>query len=406
MSEVTVGGDTPVAGNAAEGGAPPVTRNADLSYGVTQNANEFRNFGSDGNAITSTAKASLVSVVITQEINTPAMCQLVFDVNERWGARDYDQFVPGAKLEMLSQVAREAALVPMYVSGMRIGANGGRMTLTVTGFDKLHFMRFGTRTKPFVKQGGEGMTDEEIFAELASSIDGLGFSSDGLNTALNPYVVQDNESDYDFLMRRCRESNYECSIKVDGDEETLFVRGNVFPPIPGKPSTPRPNELALVLKRDIQELTLEMRVPTVGSAVRSWGYDVSSGVWVTGYCDENASTDETRETQQGRTTGFQTAEGKFPSSVTILRRPDLTDSASLDFVAGAERTRLQDLFVKGDATLRTINYQASAGVDVALTGMNVLFDGDYCITKSTHHFDGKGNHTVLALRRSGICLPT
>lgn len=397
----------PVAHNAAQGVAPEKTSGRQLTYGVARNANEFRNIDRNGEVITSTAKAALASMVITQEINTPTMCQLVFDVNEHWGKEDYDQFVPGSRLKMMSQAALEASLVPMYVSGMKLEAKDGRMTLTVTGFDKLHFLRLGAYTKSFIKTGGDGMTDEEIFTELVSSIRSLGLSVNGLNTVPNPYVLQDNESNYDFLMRRCRESNYECWIEAKKSIERLVVRGNVFPPPGQQSSGPRPIGPKLALKRDIEKLTLEMRVPTVGSSVKSLGYDVSAGEWTTGYCDQSASTDETRETRPGRRTGFQAAgAAQFPPSPTTLRRPDLTTSASLDFVAGAERTRLQELFVKGDVTLRFVNYEASAGVNVDIAGTNAQFDGQYCVTKSTHNFDGKNNYTVLELRRSGICLPT
>lgn len=405
MSDLS-GGEIPVAHNTVEGSKPsstPTTPSApslhsEAPFGVALNANEFRRITSNGTDLTNTAKSTLMSVLLVQEINVPTMCQMVFDVDAHWGERDFDQFEPGAKLTMPQTLSGHASLVPLYACGLKLDATPTETTLTVTAFDAMHLLRIGAYTRSFVGEDGKGLTDERIFEELAASVQRLGFSSVGLNGQANGYVLQDNETSYDFLMRRCREANYECMIRVDGEQEELFVRGTIAPSNT-ELATPRPKGPTLLFKQDIEHIALDMRLPVLGSAVTTWGYDVSSGRAVMGHSHENASSDETGESS----TGFQLANAEpLPASPMTVRRPDLANSGSLDFIAKAERAYRQAAFIAGEATLRTIDFKAAAGVSVGIKGVNAQFDGRYCVVKSTHRFDKSSNHTVLTLRRSGL----
>ena len=104
---------------------------------------------------------------------------------------------------------------------------------------------------------------------------------------------------------------------------------------------------------------------------------------------------------KGEQTAFEAAKPFGPSPVT-LRRPDLNDEVTLDFVARSERERLQDTFIDGVATLRQLNFKASPGVTIALEGLNGSFDGLYYVVKSTHRVDRNRNFTILNLTRSGM----
>ncbi len=397
MSDLLGGGSTiPTAHNAAEGGATLARPGGSgLSHGVARNANELRNVTVDEQHVTPTASAAQVSAVFVQEINMPAMCQVVYAVDEHWTERDFKQFKFGGKLEFsdlaLGGTAQGAALPVTYISGMTFEArpeSGGTSLLTVVAFDKLHWLRFGAHTTPFVNQ-----TDKQIFESVVSLVEGVTLSAVDMPDNAYPYVLQDNETDYDFLMRRCEEGNYECMVKTEKNIEKLIVR----PSIQGK----SPGELALVYRQDIEAISLDLRVPTVGSPVTSWGYDVTTGKMgeeLKGYCDK----DDYRNPMTGRTAGFQASQS-FASTVPMtVRRPDLRDPGALNYAAQAARTLRQNVFLEGTATLRDINLQTTAGVNVALTGVNAFVDGWYYIVKSTHERDRQGDRTVLGLRRSGI----
>ncbi|WP_206952575.1 phage late control D family protein [Trinickia acidisoli] len=383
MSESIGGSDTPTAHNAAEGAGASKTRDSGSTYGVARNANELRNLTCDGNAIAGVAKAAVASIVVVQEINVPAMCQIVFDIGERWAQEDFDKFKPGAKLELPSEGAKDALLAPMYVSGMTLDASAGRVMLTVTAFDKMHFLRFGAYTTPFAKK-----SDAAIFEWVANSVTGLTLSVSELRAEPYPYVLQDNETRYDFLLRRCKQANYECMIETQGGKEMLIVRSN---------HQGGSTFMTLAYKKDVEAINLDMRVPTLGSTVTSLGYNVSSGETDAGSC----SSDSRRDKAMGNQTGFDVA-SPFGSSPITLRRPDLNDASSLDYVSAAERAHHQHAFIEGTATLRGVNLQARAGINIRLVGTSTSFDGPYYVVKSTHRFDRNNDVTALDLKRSAM----
>lgn len=399
MSDLLGGGDIPAVQNASQGGAGSLALDdgAQQTFGVVRNANRFWNVTSDGAAITDAVKASWVSTVITQEINVPTLCQMIFGLTERWAKTDYLKFKPGAKLEILGDKVTKASLVPMYVSGMTLDASDGRLMLTVTAFDRLHFLRFGTDTRAF-----ENKTDGDIFDELLQSsraeLTLAATVQAELPADVFPYVLQDNETRYDFLVRRCRQADYECLVITEGGGEKLAIRksqqGGTVALVDAKP-------LTLVYKKDVEAMSLDMRVPTLGECVTAYGYDVSGKVLGGPATTANADVDSDLDRQMGTTTGFEAAL-PFPLSNMMVRRPDLMDLSSLGLVAGAEREHHQHAFIEGSVTLRQANLAAKAGVNVMIQGTGTDFDGRYYIVKSMHCADKNGDKTELVVKRSAM----
>ncbi len=157
----------------------------------------------------------------------------------------------------------------------------------------------------------------------------------------------------------------------------------------------------MVYRQDIAAISLDLRVPTVGSPVTAWGYDVTTGKMgdeLKGYCDK----DEDWNEMNGQTAGFQ-ASRPFAATVPMrLRRPELNDGDTLNYAAQAARTLRQNVFLEGTATLRDVNLQATAGFNVNIKGVNAFVDGWYYIFRSTHERDRQGDRTILGLRRGGI----
>lgn len=399
MSDLIGRSDIPVIHNASEGGGGSLALDdgATQKFGVLQNANRFWNISSDGAAVTNVVKASWVSTVITQEINVPTMCQMMFVLNERWAKTDYLKFKPGAKLEILGDELAKASLAPVYVSGMSLDASDGRLMLTVTAFDRMHFLRFGTATRAF-----ENKTDAAIFSDLLeNSKSGLTLAAtvqEELPQDIYSYVLQDNETRYDFLVRRCRQANYECMVSAVMGVEKLVVRksqqGGSVAMVSEKP-------LTLVYKKEIDAMNLDMRVPTLGSWVTSYGYDVTKNVLGGPSTQGVAYMDSELDEKMGTQTGFLAA-APFPLSTMYLRRPDLADASSLDMVAEAEREHRQHAFIEGAATLRHVNLNAKAGANVMIQGTGTDFDGQYYIVKSTHQADRNGDKSELVMRRSAM----
>lgn len=385
------GGEKPTAHNAAEGGAAPKSGDGGKqTYGVARNANEFRDITSNGEKITAVASSTFVSTVIVQEINAPAMCQVVFELDTNWTDDDYKQFAPGSRLEIPDDAVQDEQLPPMYVSGLTFDGSTGsgmRTTLTVTAFDKMHFLRFGEYSKSFVDQ-----SDEDIFKWLVATV-GMKFYAMGYVSKLKyPFFLADNETRYDLLLKICRQGDYECMVKSDGlaeKKETLvagkrnYTNGAIDPP--------------LFYNYDIETVNLDMRAPTLGTTVTVRGYDISKGKPLSKADSSGSSLSE----MKGKQAAFVAAQ-PFGESPVTLKRPDINAEDTLDHTAIAQRQRLQDTFIEGTVTLRQINLGASPGENIVLTGINSRFDGLYHVVKSTHRIDRNRNFTILNVTRSGM----
>jgi hypothetical protein len=382
------GGGKPTAHNAAEGGAAPKSAKGvgEQTYGLARNTNEFRDLKSNGEKITAVASSTFVSAVVVQEINAPAMCQVVFQLDTNWTDNDYKQFAPGSRLDIPDKLVQDEELPPMYVSGLTLDGSTGsgmRSTLTVTAFDKMHFLRFGEYSKSFVEQ-----SDKDIFEWLANTV-GMKFYAMGYVSAVTyPFFLMDNETRYDLLLKICRQEYYECMVKLDHDKETLFVNKRSYANSALDPP--------LFYNYDIEAINLDMRVPTLGKSVTAWGYDILNGKPISADEDKDFSYE-----MRGKQTAFKASE-PFGDSPMLLKRPDMSSEDMLRPIAEAQRQRLQDTFIEGTVTLRQINLEASPGVNVALTGINSRFDGLYHVVKSTHRIDRNRNFTILNVTRSGM----
>jgi phage protein D len=383
MSDLLGGNETPVAHNGAQGGGGSLRADGiESSVGVALNANLLSNITSDGTKVADAVKAAWISTLVVQELNVPTMCQMMFSIGERWKTTDSKKFKPGAKIEIKGDEYTDALPAPVYVSGMMLEGGASRLMLTVTAFDRLSFLRFGAKTQSFVE-----MDDQEIFQKLLSDPQsGLTLVASGLKMDRYPFVLQDNETRYDFLVRRCRQANYECM--VEGEGEILTVR----PCAQGASDTP----LSLGYHIDVGEMNLDMRLPTLGSKVTSYGYDISTGSVVQGSLSPGTPAEG-----PSAKPGFDLA-GSFGPSPMTLRRPDLCDMSSLDAVAKAEHEYRQNALIEGEVKLRTVNLKAKAGINVKLQGTDTDFDGVYYVTKSTHRVDRSGARTTLAVKRSGM----
>jgi hypothetical protein len=385
------GGGKPAARNAAEGGAAPASDDGGLqTYGAVRSANEFRNITSDREKITPVASSGFVSAVVVQEINAPAMCQVVFNVEANWADKDFEQFAPGRRLDIPDDAVQDEQLPPMYVSGLTLDGSTGtgmRSTLTVTAFDKMHFLRFGEYSKSFADQ-----SDKDIFEWLVKTV-GMKFYAMGyVSTLKYPFFLADNETRYDLLLKICRQGDYECVVKLDGiaeKKETLVVGKRNY--------TNSALDPPLFYNYDIEAINLDMRVPTLGETVTVRGYDISRGEPLS-KLESNGSS---LSVMKGKQTAFSGAQ-PFGESPVTLKRPDMNSEDTLDNIATAQRQRLQDTFIEGTVTLRQINLEACPGVNVDLRGINSRFDGLYHVVKSTHRIDRNRNFTILNVTRSGM----
>ena len=324
-------------------------------------------------------------VRVVQEIGVPTMFEFMLPVqtmDNPWGQMTLKRLKPGYDVKV---GLGRGVPTPMVTGSITTlwpeldTRQRAKSKLTVVGFDRLDRLRFGTQTRTFARQ-----TDHSIVMEIARDA-GLSVRTEGRPGKPHEYLLQNNESDYDFLCRRCAERNYE--MLMDGT--TLVFR----PAAEGVDSG-----TSLLYYKDFYRASLRLSVPRLGSSVTALGYDLRSGEVFKG----NVLASNARLRMGGKQTGYEIAAGVLPPSQVALPRPDLTVLDAAQDFAQAQYARGINRFIEGTVSVCPGNALLTAGINVELTGFEGPFDGLYYIVKSVHVYEQGEYETELHVRRSGI----
>ncbi len=325
--------------------------------------------------------ANIHDVQVTNEVNVPGMFNFTLNIvasNGTWEGVDLDVFKPGDEIIIFMGLNSLHQLISGDITAVEPTFSTRSSSAVIRGFDRMYRLKFGKQSKTY-----ENLSDNAIVSQVARSCS-LTVQTPGNPPLVNPHVLQSNMSNYQFVLKRCEQLNYELVM----DDTTLVFRPSAEGNSPLK---------TLQFPRDMDEVNLNMKLPTQGDEVTATGYDVSTNKVLTAV----ASSSTPQETMGGTETGYQAADD-FPSSKILVECPDISDPQALQAVAKARyQTNLQ-AFIEGSMNLVGDN-QLVAGVNIKLTGLSSRYNGIYYITSSTHSYDDStGYKTSLKVRRTGI----
>jgi uncharacterized protein len=324
--------------------------------------------------------AAIHDVQVVKQLNVPSMFSFTLSAqSERgaWQGVDLDTFKPGDEISVFLGLDSPQELVTGNVTAIE-PSFAEYSTVTIRGFDRMFRLRFGSHTRTFLD-----LPENEMVSQVARSA-GLEVQPMGSPGTVNDYVMQNNQTNYAFLLQRCQLLNHE-----------LLMKGTtlVFRPAAEGGSPVR----TLNYPRDLQRVALNLKVPTQGEQVTVTGYDIETNQ----YISVASSGGTPADLMGGRVTGYQEA-ADFPSSAIALERPDLNTAEALQEVAEAQYQRNLSSFIEGNASIQG-DPQLIAGINIKLTGVSERFNGLYYITEATHRYDDdKGYQTDIKLRRTGV----
>jgi phage protein D len=323
---------------------------------------------------------SVETVTVEDEINLPCMFCIQINMvdigNGKWRGIDLKTFKPGDKISISLGLDNAENLVSGEITSL--GLNLGKHSiLEIRGYDMLHRLRMGTKNKVFTKK-----KDSEIAAEIAKQ-HGLTPQVDETKTVY-PYVFQNNQSDYDFLLKRAAALDYE--IYAD-DKKFFFVksRASKAPELPD-----------MTFKKDFEELSLEMKVLTRGSNVTVRGWNVKEKKEIEASAKKG---DETTK-MGGKESGFELS-SKIEESPIAISGENLIDMSEAKNTAIAVYNSLLKEFIYGEGKCWG-NALLKAGKSVKLLGMDERFSGSYYIVSTIQHIDSKGYTTTFKVKRTGV----
>lgn len=261
-------------------------------------------------------------------------------------------------------------------------------TVTIVGHSRLHWLRGATKTKTFLN-----VTDSDIAQQIAGGA-GLQAQVDATSTK-HPFVMQVNQTDFDFLLERARRIRYE--VLVEG--KTLLFRK----PADGKPKTYtliwadpaaaiKPEDDKLPLTRF--ELTLDATAPA--TAVKVLGQNPSTRDPIAG----NGKAGD--EADSSGTSGAAIAKKAFTKArdATVVDLPVASQAEADEIAKALFNERVLQLVTGRGACIGMPKIRA--GEVVELGGLGRRYSGAYFVTQSTHRMDASGYQTTFTVRRGAV----
>jgi len=315
---------------------------------------------------------NLTEARVETAIGRPASCTLRF-ADPKY--ETFGSFAIGAEIEVAAgPQGRTRTIFKGEVTAVEADydAAPAESSLVVRAHDKLHRLHLGRKTRSFLN-----MKDSDLVAVLAAE---LSLSASAESTAtVHPYLLQNNETGFEFLTRRARRLGME--ILADGGALKLRKR----------PQGSAGVELTLGtnLVRFRARMDIRHGPSATVTEVAARGWDRLRKSAIVGVATTSAHAPAIAAAK-GATAGA--AFGR--SKVALLT--DASSQAEASALATAEMDRLAASFVTADAVAFG-DPAISAGVTASIGGVGTKLSGTYYVAAATHVWKEGGYTTELGL---------
>jgi phage protein D len=355
------------AGRRAPGGVMPRAELPDLTVRV------------NGASLPPAAQSDLRSVIVQEDLQALSMFTLELrnwdDQTQRISWSDSPLFAVGNEVEIWLgyvgdlhkvMVAEITSLEPAFTTE-------DPPLLMVRGYDHRHRLARGRKTRTFAQ-----MKDSAIAGQIAREA-GLRAQVDDTKVT-QAYVIQSNQSDWEFLQRRASLIGYEIFVR----QKVLYFRS---------PASAAPAASRLTLGQDIEEFTPRLSTLNQADVVTVRGWDVKQKQPVVGAMRAGPG-------PGGRVTGPAAARRAFGSaSVAVLGQAASTKAAA-DPIAQGQFATMALSYVEGDVVAQG-QPRLQAGTVVDIAGAGQTFSGAYYVTSVTHTVTSDhGYQTAFTVERN------
>ena len=333
----------------------------------------------NGSALPLAAEADLRSVTVQEDLQVLSMFTLELhnwdEERLRVSWSDSPLFAIGNEVEIWLgyvgdihkvMLAEITSLEPMFTAGQP-------PLLTVRGYDHRHRLARGRKTRTFAQ-----MKDSAIAGQIAREA-GLRAQVDATGVTLS-YVIQSNQSDWDFLRRRASLIGYEIYVR----DKVLYFRS---------PQVTQPPADKLSLGADITEFNPRLSSLTQAAMITIRGWDVKQKKAV-------VASARAAPAVGGSELGYSVTRGAFGASTMAIigqparNLPEADPSAQGQFSTGSLA------YIEGEVVAYG-RPQLHAGTVVDITGGGQKFSGRYYVTSVTHTLTSEhGYQTSFTVQRN------
>lgn len=334
-----------------------------------------------GKRLSAEANADLISVKVSEDVEVPSMFTLEFAswdlAKDKLTWVDDDMFDVGNEVEIqMGYENKLKTLIVGEITGLEPEfTQNSPPVLVVRGHDLRHRLLRGSKTKSYAK-----MKDSDIASQIAR---GRGLTPKVKDTEVkHEYVLQHNQSDWDFLQSRAERIGYEVAI----DNKNLYFQ-------------PHQNDGQKVLTLKFEE-NLSDFLPRLSSMNQVQEVEVRG--WIPKDKEEvigKAAAGKEGSKMGGKTTGPKAVETFGKSVSTVVDRP-VASKAEADEIAVGQFKDMAIGYITAEGTCPGIATLRIAKV-VEVTGVGKRFSGLYYVTSTEHNYSqDRGYSTSFTARRT------
>lgn len=328
------------------------------------------------------AMADLLSVSVTEDVDTPGMFSLTLMNQDlitgkiTWA--DHALFNVGNEVEIrMGDGEGIATLVLGEITGLEPEFQQDEVpTLVVRGYDLRHRLMRGHKTRSFTK-----MKDSEIAGQIARE--------GGLTAALKDtkvkleYVLQHNQTDLDFLQSRAQRIGYEVAI---GGKSLSFQPYR---------NTER-KVLTLTYGENLSVFSPRLSSMNQTTSVEVRGWDVKQKQSTVA----QSKAVEVSSNMGGKTNGPQTTQKAFGRSSHVIVTEPISSVSDAQQVARGHLETMALAYITGSGECQG-NPKLRAGRVIEITGVGKRFSGLYYVTSAIHtHTKDEGYRTEFEVKRN------
>ncbi len=320
----------------------------------------------------------IMRVEVNHRLETPADFSLnINDPELKW--LEDPLFQVGREVEI--KMGYGGQLVPMIIGDISalepsFSATGPQQ-MVIRGYDLLKRLQRGDKFRSWEK-----LADYAIAGIIALD---HGMQPDGIESTdtTHPKIMQNGESDYDFLAKRAKENGFEMFVHL----HTFYFR---------KPKKVKDPVTTLTLGQTLNSFAPEVNIANKPSKVSVRGWDPRSKKEIIAVADQGNES----ELEMNRKSASQIIQQLYQTVERTIREP-VYSSAEAEKKAQSVLDQASDQFIKGSGECIGIP-QIRAGHYINIEGLGARFSMKYYLESTTHQIDTSGFTTRFTVKGNAI----
>ncbi|MFZ3058852.1 MAG: hypothetical protein WA102_03850 [Candidatus Methanoperedens sp.] len=334
----------------------------------------------NGSELSRELLSAVEGVTLEDEINLPAMFTIKFNTVDffkgAWRGVDLKTFKVGDIVKVFMGIDSTVEMMTGEITALDY-TFGDSSYVEIRGYDRLHRLRFGTMRRSF-----KDMKDSDIASKVASDAS-LSPDVDDTGT-IQPYIFQNNQTNYEFLLERANRIGYEMLV----DDKTFIFR---------KSQEDKTPEVTLQYGIDLLNFSARIKTLTEGSKIEVRGWNVKDKEEIT----STATKGSEKSKMKGKESGYEMSEKAFTASLVSVVDDLIIDSKDAENIAKAKYNLNLQEFLTGEGICGG-NPKIRAGKTIEIKGLGDRLSGAYYIASSIHSINEGAYSTTFRVRRTGV----